>query len=139
MKILVSAHRLEIGGTQVNSIELAAHLRDRFNYDIIFWAQPGPMLELVEAKRLKFIPAPDAAVHPSPARMKALREIVRKEGPDLVHAWDWWQGLDAYLAVHLPWNMPLVITDMMMEVTKVLPKSIRTTFGTPFVAQTAKA
>jgi L-malate glycosyltransferase len=139
MKILVSAHRLEIGGTQVNSIELAAHLRDRFGHEIVFWAQRGPMLKLVEAKGLRFVPAPDARVHPSLARMKALRAIVRAERPDLVHAWDWWQGLDVYLAVHLPWKMPLVITDMMMGVTRVLPKTIPTTFGTPLVARSAKA
>ena len=139
MKLLISAHRLEIGGTQVNSIELAAHLRDRFGYDIVFWAQPGPMLELVEAKGLRFVAAPDATVHPSLARMKALRAIVRAEDPDLVHAWDWWQGLDAYLAVHLPWKKPLVITDMMMGVSRVLPKTIPTTFGTPLVTRSAKA
>ncbi|QWW71991.1 glycosyltransferase family 4 protein [Rhizobium sp. WYJ-E13] len=139
MKVLVSAHRLEIGGTQVNSIELAAHMRDRYGHDIVFWAQPGPMLKLVEAKGLKFIPAPDARVHPSLARMKSLRTIVREEVPDLIHAWDWWQGLDVYLSVHLPWKKPLVITDMMMGVSRVLPKTIPTTFGTPFVVRSAKA
>lgn len=139
MKVLVSAHRLEIGGTQVNAIELAAHMRDRFGHEIVFWAQPGPMLKMVEAKKLRFIPAPDARFHPSMARMKALRAIVRAEQPELVHAWDWWQGLDVYLAAHLPWKIPLLITDMMMGVSRVLPKTIPTTFGTPMVARSAAA
>ncbi|SDZ60118.1 Glycosyltransferase involved in cell wall bisynthesis [Jannaschia faecimaris] len=138
MKVLVYAHRLQIGGTQVNSIELAAHMQDHFGYEIVFCAQPGPMEELVEAKGLKYTPAPDATVHPSIGRMKTLREIAHDQSPDLIHAWDWWQGLDAYLALYLPSRVPLIITDMMMEVTKVLPKRLTTTFGTPLVTQAAR-
>lgn len=137
MKILISAHRLQIGGTQVNAVELAAELRDRHGFDVVVWATPGPLLSLVEQKRLPFVAAPDVSIHPSLARMRALQALVRKEQPDLVHAWDWWQALDAFFGLYLPMGVPLVISDMMMELTRVLPMTIPTTFGTPLVRDCA--
>lgn len=129
MKLLVFAHRLELGGTQTNAIELAAALRDLHGFDVVFHATPGPMEPLLRQKKLDFRPAPDARFHPSYARIRALRDIVRREKPDLIHAWDWWQGLEAYYGVALPMQVPLLISDMMMTITRVLPKGVPTTFG----------
>ena len=139
MKIVVYAHRLEVGGTQVNAIELAAGLRDRHGFDVVLFATPGPMLQVALDKRLRFVAAPDAYLHPSPSRMAALRALVREERPDLIHVWDWWQCVDAYYAVHLPMQVPLVVTDMMMEPTRILPKQLWTTFGTPELVDRARA
>ena len=139
MKILVYAHRLELGGTQVNAIELAAALRDLHSHDVTLFATPGPMVNLVEEKGLRFLPAPEAWLHPSPVRMRALRGVVRSERPDLIHVWDWWQCLDAFYSVHLPMRIPMVVTDMMMDLTRILPKRLPTTFGTPELLDKARA
>ncbi|MFI5496966.1 glycosyltransferase family 4 protein [Actinoplanes sp. NPDC051859] len=139
MKILVFAHRLEVGGTQVNAIELAAELRDAHGHDPVLFATPGPMVELARAKGLRFLPAPEAAWNPSWARMRALREAVRREQPDLVHAWDWPQCLDAYYGVHLTRAVPLLVTVMSMAVPRMVPRSVLTTFGTPELVDQARA
>jgi L-malate glycosyltransferase len=138
MKILVFAHRLEVGGTQVNAIDLAEGLRDRHGHDVVIFATPGPMTGVIRQKGLRFIPAPDARLHPSPARMRALRRVVRQERPDIIHAWDWWQCLEAYYGVHLPMGVPLIVSDMMMSLTRILPKKLWTTFGTPEVVEQAR-
>ncbi|MBP2291425.1 glycosyltransferase family 4 protein [Azospirillum rugosum] len=137
MKILIFAHRLEIGGTQFNAIELGAALRDQHGFDVVLWATPGPMLSLIERKGLRYVAAPDARLHPSPTRMQELRALVRQEKPDLIHAWDWWQGLEAYYATHLPMKVPLIVTDMMFDFNRVLPKAVPTTFGTPQLVERA--
>jgi glycosyltransferase involved in cell wall biosynthesis len=139
MKILTFAHRLEIGGTQVNAIDLAAGLRDLHGCEVVLFATPGPMAGLAKERGLRFVPAPDAYLHPSPARMRALRQLVRDERPDVIHAWDWWQCLDAYYSVHLPMGVPLVATDMMHDLVRVLPKRLWTTFGTPEMVDHARA
>lgn len=140
MKILIFAHRLEIGGTQTNAIELAAALRDLHGHEVVLFATPGPMVKLVEEKGIRFLPAPhDFSGYPSLARMRALRDVVKSERPDLLHVWDWWQCLDAYYSVYLPMRVPMVVTDMMMSLTRVLPKELPTTFGTPGVLNQAKA
>lgn len=139
MKVLVFAHRLEIGGTQVNAIDLACSLRDLHGCEVILFATPGPLARVAQGRRLRFIPAPDASLHPSAARMRALRALVRAERPDVIHAWDWWQCLDAYYSVYLPWRVPLLTTDMMPTLARVLPKSVPTTFGTPEMVDFAKS
>lgn len=138
MKVIVFAHRLEVGGTQVNAIDLATGLRDRHGFEVIVFATPGPLVKLVRERGLRYVEAPDAIVHPSLARMKALRQLVRQEKPDLIHAWDWWQCLDAYYSVHLPMGVPMVVSDMMMELTRILPKRVWTTFGIPELVDRAR-
>jgi L-malate glycosyltransferase len=138
LKILVFAHRLELGGTQVNAIELAAALRDHHGFDVALFATPGPMVKLVEEKRLRFLSAPDACFHPSLERMRALRAAVRSERPDVLHVWDWWQCIEAYYAVYLPMRVPIVVTNMTMDVTRLLPKALPTTYGTPELVDQAR-
>lgn len=139
MKILIFAHRLDVGGTQVNAIELAAALRDSHGHEISIFATPGPMLALAEEKRLRFLPAPEAADHPSIARIYRLRRVVEVERPDLIHVWDWPQCLDAYFGIYLPARVPMVVTSMAMVVNRELPKSVPTTFGTPELLEEAAA
>ena len=138
MKVIVFAHRLEIGGTQINAIDLATCLRDRHGIEPIMFATPGPAQELVRERGLRFEAAPDARFHPSTRRISALRSLARKEGAELVHAWDWWQCLEAYFGLHLPSGVPMIVTDMMMDLTRILPRSIPVTFGTPEVLDKAK-
>ncbi len=139
MKVLVYAHRLEWGGSQVNAIELSSLLSLQHGHDVVLVATPGPMLEFAIEKKLRFIAVPDARTHPSLGRMKGLRAAVLRERPDVVHVWDWWQCLDAYFAVHLPMQMPLLVSDMTMTVSRFLPTTLLTTFGTPELVERARS
>jgi L-malate glycosyltransferase len=139
VKVLIYAHRLEIGGTQQNAIELAATLRDRHGFEPVIYAEPGPAAEHARDRQVRLISAPAAGLHPSPARGRGLRAVVRQERPDLVHVWDWPQCLDAYYAVHVPWKTPLLCTVMSMVVPRVIPLSLHTTFGTPDLVKQAQA
>ena len=140
MKVLVFAHKMDIGGTQRNAIDLSVALREQFGHDIVIFATPGPMVEVIREKGLRFIAAPEPKSAPSLEMMRALRDVIRRESPDLVHAWDWWQCVDAYYGSHLFLGIPLIVSDMMSDgVTRFLPKSLVTTFGTPEFVDLAKA
>src|SRR5688500_17915952 len=139
MKILVYAHQLDVGGSQVNAIELSEALRDLHGAEIVFFAEPGPMVRRLEENGLPYVAAPAAGVHPSRARIAALRDLVRQERPDVMHVWDWWQCVDAYSAVHIPMGVPMAVTDMCMNVTRLLPRELPTTFGTPELVDKARA
>lgn len=139
MKILVFAQHLEVGGTQTNAIELAAALRDKHGFEVVLFATPGPMAEVARRCGLRYLPASDPLIHPSPTRMLALYRAVRRERPDLIHVWDWWQCIDAYYCEHLLKRIPLVVTDMNMTLTRILPKSPLTTFGVPELVLQARA
>jgi glycosyltransferase involved in cell wall biosynthesis len=130
MKVLVFTHRLDLGGTQTNAIDLAASVRDRFGHDVVLFGTPGPATKLATERGLRVIPAPEARVRPSLAMMAALHEVVAAESPDLIHAWDWPQVLDAYFGHALVGGVPVLGTSMSMSVERFLPRSIPMTFGT---------
>lgn len=139
MKVLIFVHDLVFGGTSVNAIELAAALRDSHGFEVVLFATPGPMVRVAKQKGLRFLPAPFAATHPSPGRMRALRDAVHSERPDLIYVWETWSCVDAYYAVHVPMRLPMVLTDMQMHLTRLLPKSLPVTFGTPELVDRARA
>ncbi len=138
MKILVFTHHLEIGGSQVNAIDLAAATRDRYGHEMVVFATPGPAAALVSDRGLRLIKAPNPRTHPSPAMSRALIAAVRREQPDLVHAWDWPQALDAYYGVHLPLRTPLAVSIMSMVVLTSVPQHIPITMGTEELVDEAR-
>jgi len=139
MKILVFPYELVVCGTVLNAIELAAALRDIHGHEVVLFATPGPMVKLIEEKGLRLVSAPAAHFHPSLSRVRALRDVVRRERPDLIHAWDWSQCLDAYYLEHLLMGIPMVATDMQMTLEGLLPKWLPTTYGTPELVDQARA
>jgi glycosyltransferase involved in cell wall biosynthesis len=140
VKILVFAHKMEVGGSQTNTIELTAALRDVHGHDVVLFATPGPMVEVAQDRGLHFIPAPCRTSIPSLPMMRALREVVRSERPDLVHVWEWWQCIDAFYTLHLMEQVPMLVSYMLSdELTRFLPKTPLTTFGTPEFVDRAKA
>jgi glycosyltransferase involved in cell wall biosynthesis len=140
MRILVFAHRLEVGGTQRNAIDLSIGLRDFFGHEVFVFASPGPMVEVIQDAGLRYIPAPDPTSIPSVKMSRALHLAIRDVRPDVLHAWDWQQCVDAYLTGHVIHGVPIVVTDMVSEqLTRVLPRLPVTTFGTPEFAHRARA
>lgn len=142
MKIMVFAHHMEVGGSQTNAIELAATLRDLHGHDVVLFAAPGPMVEFAKSKGLRFIPAPrneTAPILPTLRIMRTLREVVRRERPDLVHVWDWWRCIDAFYTLHLERIPMLVSYTLSDELYRFLPKTPLTMFGTPELVDRARA
>lgn len=137
MRALVYAHRLELGGTQTNAIELSATLAAA-GHDMVVAAVPGPAAELLEGTGLPYVEMPPVRQHPSVRSVRALRRVIRQHEPDLVHVWDWPQCLDAYFGVHLTTGQPLVHTVMSMALPRFLPSTLLTTFGTPDLVTDAR-
>ncbi len=96
------------------------------------------MLATVEEAGLRYVPAPDARMHPCIPRIRALRALVRSERPDLVYVWETWALLDAFYGVHLPMRLPILLTDMQMFAGRLLPRSVPTTFGTMELVEIAR-
>jgi glycosyltransferase involved in cell wall biosynthesis len=138
MKILVFGHHLELGGSQFNSVELSATLERDHGHKVIVFAAPGPAVDLVHERGLSYVAAPRGRVHPSPAVMRAVRRLVAEHRVDIVHAWEWAQCLEAFYALQLPRQLPVVGTDMSMEVTRFLPRCLPITYGTPALVEEAR-
>jgi len=138
VKVLVFPHHLEIGGSQVNAVDLAAAVRDIYGHEVVFFATPGPGEALLESRGFRLIAAPRPRSSPSPSVARALRQAVRREGADIVHAWDWPQCIDAFFGAQLAGGVPIVGSIMSMVVPTFVPRSIPLTFGTPELLDEAK-
>src|SRR5680860_505868 len=140
MRILVFGHRLEMGGSQTNTVDLAAEIRDRFGHEVTLFATPGRSAELARAHDLALIEAPEPGrVHPSPRMTRALDDAVRRVRPDLLHVWEWQQILDAYYSAAHRSGLPMLGTNMMMEPLRSIPPEVPLTASTQQIVDGSRA
>lgn len=138
MKVLVFTHRLEVGGSQVNAVDLATAVRERHGHEFVFFGTPGPAVDLIADRGFRYIAAPAIRTSPSPTMVQAVRSVVRQERVDLVHAWDWQQCLDAFYGAQLACGVPVLGSISSMSVPWFLPPSLSVTFGTPELVDQAR-
>jgi glycosyltransferase involved in cell wall biosynthesis len=138
VKVLVCPHELTIGGSPINAIDLGAAVTE-LGHEAIVYAPPGPLVEYVKAKGLRYVPARPARVRPSPARIVELAGLARREGADLVHAYEWPPCLDAYFGARLLGGVPLVCTVLSMALPPLVPGSVPLVMGTAQLCAEARA
>lgn len=131
MRVLVYPHRLEIGGSQINAIELAAAVRD-LGHDVLVFGQPGALVERIGDLGLEYVAAPSPRGRPSPSVMRAIARLVRRRGIDVVHGYEWTTALEAYWGA--PRRVPTVATVMSMAVAPFLPRDMPLVVGTEQIA-----
>jgi len=119
MRLLVVLNHLELGGSQLNALDLAVSSRDR-GHDVIVFApvhqdQPGPVAEMVRSAGLPLVLAryPDITPKFIPAHRAVARALcmtVAEERIQLVHAYEPPLILDSFWGPHLRFGTPLVCT-----------------------------
>lgn len=131
MNVLVCPHNLKIGGSPINAIDLATAVRD-LGHRVVIFSSPGPLEDLVSRRDLTLVPSPAMGNRfpPSPRVVRALRRAVRREGIDLVHAYERALCLEAFYGPHLVDGVPMVGTVMAMSVPPYTPPSIPLIVGT---------
>jgi len=128
---------MEVGGAQLNAIQLAGAIRDR-GHDVIVLSEAGPLVDRVRAMDLEHIEIPRGRRQPSATVARTIVRLIRRRNIDLVHGHEWPPILDAFLgqAVH---RAPVVGTVMSMSVASWLPRSVPLTVGTALIRQAAIA
>jgi glycosyltransferase involved in cell wall biosynthesis len=131
MKILVALGYLEIGGSVITAVELAASVHRQFGWEPVIYAPDGPASKIVADRGLRHVEAPDGMRLMSPKTWRHLLRTVEEEQVDIVHAWDWQQMIRCFYALHLR-GFPVIAsyTDMKVhnEVWRRLPKGLPVTF-----------
>lgn len=129
MRILVCPHLMEVGGSQLNAIELAEAVRDR-GHDVVIYAPPGVLVEEVRRRQLEYVAASTRRMVPSPVNATRLDGLVRSRQFDLIHAYEWNTLLDAMYGPGWTFGTPVVSTIMSMSVPYFLPRSVPMIVGT---------
>ncbi|MCR2793558.1 glycosyltransferase family 4 protein [Microbacterium sp. zg.Y625] len=133
MRIIVYPHDLNIGGSQLNAIELAAAVRD-LGHEVLIFGRRGALNARIDALGVEFIEAPPMGKRPSPSAAAALRDIVDRRGIDVIHGYEWPPTLDATLAVAGRRRPAVMATVMSMSVPRFIPRSVPLVVGTEEIA-----
>ncbi|MCS3742976.1 glycosyltransferase family 4 protein [Rhizobium sp. BK661] len=137
MRILVYPHDLTLGGSQINAIDLAAGVAER-GHEVIVYGVPGPLVDYIEERGLRFLPAHDLKYRPAPSRIAQIAAISRRERLDLIHAYEWPPCLDSYFGAALALRVPLLCTVLSMQVMPHIPASVPLIMGTADLGEEAR-
>ena len=136
MRILVYPHAMELGGSQLNAVQLAAAVRD-LGHEVIVLSEPGPLVERVRALNLEHIDIPVQRHRPSPGAMATLARLARDRDVDVVHGYEWPPILEAFYALRFRRATPVVGTIMSMSVAPFVPHTIPLVVGTERIREAA--
>ena len=137
MRILVYPHDLGIGGSQINAIDLAAGVAEA-GHDVVVYAVPGPLVDYIKQRGLRYIPARRLRYRPAPSRIVQLAAIAARERIDLIHAYEWSTCLDAYYGAGLVMGVPMVCTVLGMIVMPYVPALVPLIMGTAELGDAAR-
>jgi glycosyltransferase involved in cell wall biosynthesis len=129
MKLLVYPHIMEIGGSQLNAIELARGVQEQ-GHDVVVFAPDGELVPMVEQFGLEYIRSPDENKRPSLRNIRELNHIVAARGIDIVHGYEDGPALELALGPHRKFGTPLVTTVLSMSVPSHIPTHERLIVGT---------
>jgi glycosyltransferase involved in cell wall biosynthesis len=147
MRVTVALHHLELGGSQLNALDLATRIRDR-GHDVQVFAtyrgMPGPVADLVRDRGLGLT----LVEHPlerirraAPCRPEvagALIRHARSSRTDVLHAYEYSQILDALHGPGLTLGTRVVGTIYGMDVPTWLPRSMPLIAGTRQLVDAAR-
>ena len=128
LRVLVYPHAMEIGGSQLNAIELAAAVRD-LGHDVAVIGEPGPLVDLVDRLGLEHVPLPALRRRPSPSVARTLRALAADRSLDVLHGYEWPPALEA-AAAGFNTGTSAVCTVMSMAVAPFLPAGMPLVVGT---------
>ena len=129
LNILVYPHAMEVGGSQLNAIELAAAVRDR-GHRVAVIGEDGPLVDRVHGLGLEHLPLPSRRRRPSPSVAAHLRTLIRGRGLQVVHGYEWPPALEAAAAAYANAGTAAVCTVMSMAIAPFLPASMPLVVGT---------
>lgn len=131
MRVVVFPHSMEIGGSQLNAVEIAERMHRRGHHVVVFAPDNGKLVERVRATGMTFEPAPQhPRVRPSPSVMRALLRVVARHRIEIVHGHEWPPILEAYYGPFLRYGVVPVGTVMSMGVAPFIPPSVPLIVGT---------
>ena len=125
MRILMLPKNLAIGGSQINAVDLAGSLAQQ-GHEVHSAAAKAPLRDRLLNLNVSHTDIPPAAMRFR--RLAALRQTIRRVDPDVIHAFEVRNIIDAS---HVAPTVPTLGTIMSTRVPWFLPESVPVTVGSP--------
>jgi glycosyltransferase involved in cell wall biosynthesis len=114
---------MEIGGSQLNAIEIAAAVRDR-GHEVLVVSRAGPLVAMVRRLGLSHVLLDDRATRRPSARAAAqLTRLSRQHGIDVIHGYEWPPAVESFVGPRLRLGLPVVFTINSAYVAPFLPRN----------------
>lgn len=130
MRVLVAPHNFELGGSQINALELIEELADDPEFELVVYAPDGQLAERARALDVELHLTRLREHAPSPVRMFEIWRLVGRRKIDLVHTYEWMPTVDAAFAAAWGRGTPLLSTVLSMDYPYFLPRSVPLVLGT---------
>ena len=128
MRVLVYPHDLELGGSSINAVDLAAAVR-RYGHETMLIARPGPLAERARELGVDLVPMRlPARPRPWPGAVRDVRATIARFGADLVHSYEYWPCVESTLAARSR-RVPVLATILTMGWADYLPRTVPMTLG----------
>lgn len=137
MRIVVYPHAMEIGGSQLNALQLAGAVRDR-GHEVIVVAEPGPLVDVVRRLGLEYVPIPARRRRPSVSVARLLTKLVRERSIDVVHGYEWPPAVEAFYGPRLRLGTPVLATILSSSIVPFFPRAIPLLVGTEQLQHSAR-
>lgn len=138
MRILVAPHNFEIGGSQINALELAHSVSQMPGFEVILYAPDGELAERARATGLEVHFSSLRESAPSPMRIGEMSRLVLQRKVDLVHTYEWAPTVDAAIGIAWAQQVPVLSTVLSMDYPYFLPRDLPTIFGTREMCEIAR-
>ncbi|WP_158881466.1 glycosyltransferase family 4 protein [Amycolatopsis anabasis] len=138
MRLLVYPHAMEIGGSQLNAVQLAGVMAAR-GHRVLVVSEPGPLVDRVRELGLEHVEIPLDRRRPSPEVLRTLARLVRERRIDLVHGYEWPPVVEALFGPGLLGAVPVLGTVMSMSVVPFFPRTVPLIVGTERIREAAVA
>lgn len=138
MRVVVYPHAMELGGSQMNAIQLAAAVRDR-GHEVVVVSEPGELVALVHDYGLEHVEIPLERSRPSRRVVGVLDRVVKDRGIDVVHGYEWPPAFEALYGPGLRGAAAPIATVMSMSVVPFFPRTIPLIVGTEEIRAEAVA
>lgn len=114
IRILTCLATLEVGGSQINAIELAASV-SRMGHEVLIYGPQGDLVDMVRDLGLEYIEAPARMKKNGLDRMSVgsaldVWRVARRRRVDLIHTYEFSPIMDVMYGAHLLHGAPLVMT-----------------------------
>jgi glycosyltransferase involved in cell wall biosynthesis len=124
VKVLVYPHATEIGGCQLQAVEIAAATRNR-GHEVLVVSRPGPLVDIVRRLGLPHVLLdPRAVRRPSRYAASQLTRLARQHRIDVVHGYEWPPAVEAFAGPRLRLGLPAVCTVGSIRIAPFLPRTM---------------
>ena len=130
MKVLIYPHSMELGGSQLNAVDLAGALQ-RAGHEVLVYGERGALESRIAHWGLEHVVPRASHTSPDLGRAAELRRLARHRQIEVLHGWEWPPILECWTAALTARGPASTVGSIMsMSVAPFLPDTVPLTVGT---------